>query len=203
MDDVLIALLCLTGCVFGTSSGAKLRGRTAYRAFRAGLGETGLVSDRLLPAAVVLGAGEAVVAAALVAAAAVTAVAAPGAAVLACCALAAAAALLGMLAAGVGTVIRRGTAARCACFGTGSDRPLSGVHLTRNLGLLGVTAAGLAVLPLAAGHAVTGGSLAGAGLAAASGAAASLLFIRWEDLADLFTPLAQRPDGTTAMRGRR
>ena len=49
MDDVLIALLCLTGCVFGTSSGAKLRGRTAYRAFRAGLGETGLVPDRLLP----------------------------------------------------------------------------------------------------------------------------------------------------------
>lgn len=60
------------------------------------------------------------------------------------------------------------------------------------------------MLPLAAGDAAaTSASLAGAGLAAASGAAASLLFIRWEDLADLLTPLAQRPDGTTAIRGRR
>jgi hypothetical protein len=205
MNDVLIAVLCLSGCVFGTSACVKLRGRSAYRAFRAGLGETSLVPDRLLPVvAPALGVGEAVVAAALVAAVAATVVAAPGAPALACCALAAAAALIATLVAGVGAVIRRGTPARCACFGTGSDRPLSWVHLARNLSLLIVVTAGLAVLPLSTGHATaTSASLAGAGLAAATGAAASVLFMRWEDLADLFIPLAQRPDGTTAIRGRR
>ena len=205
MDDVLIAVLCLCGCVFGTSAAAKLRGRAVYRAFRAGLGETSLVPDLLLPlAAAALVAGEAVAAATLAAAVPAMVVAAPGAAALACCALATAAALTATLAAGVSTVIRRGTRARCACFGAGSDRPLSQVHLTRNLSLFAVIAAGLAVLPLAAGHVtVTSASLAGGGLAVATGAAASLLFIRWEDLAALFAPLAQRPDGTTATRTRR
>ena len=108
--------------------------------FRDGLRETGLVPGRLLPfTAAALCWVEAVTGAGLLAAAALTAVAASGAAPLAETVLAIAAWLTGVLAAGVAS--RRGSQARCACFGAVTSRPLNRAHLLRNLSLLAVVCA--------------------------------------------------------------
>jgi hypothetical protein len=184
-----ILTLSLVGCVFAASAVTKLTGRQAYRAFREGLGETGLVPAHLRPAVTaLLPAAEAALAVGLLVAAGLTAVAAPGAARLAEPVLAAAAGLTAALAVGVAVVVRRGTRARCACFGARSARPLGRVHLARNLCLLAVICAGLATNPLTpAAHPVTGPV---AGLAALAGAVAAVLFVRWDELAGLFLPIA-------------
>jgi hypothetical protein len=185
MGEFSLALLALAGCVFAVSAAAKMRSRSAYRSFRTGLRETGLVPERQLPrTAAVLCAAEAVTGAGLIAAAVSTAAAGPGASTVAETALAAAAVLTSVLAAGIATVIRRGTQARCACFGAGSGRPLGRVHLIRNLCLLAVLAAGMAASSLSQRPAP-----AGAIVAAAAGVTAALLFIRWDDLVELFAPM--------------
>lgn len=182
MGELSVAILCLTGCVFTASATAKLRGRTAYLAFLAGLRDTRLVPARLVPAtAAALCAAESVVAAGLVAACVLTATAWPGRAALAESALAAAAALTTALAAGIAVLIRRGTQARCACFGAGSASPIGRVHLIRNLGLLAVAACGLACCPLSPTP-----SASGALLAALAGVVGALLTIRLDDIAGLF-----------------
>lgn len=197
MDDFSIAVLSLAGCVFAVSAAGKLRGRRAYRSFRDGLRETGLVPGRLLPtiAAVLCGA-EAVIAATLITAGALTATATPGAKLLAESALAAAATLTAVLAAGVAAVVRRGTKARCACFGAGAGRPIGRAHLVRNLILLAVICAGLAAVMLTHGRP----ALAAAAVAAAAGVLAALVFIRWEDLTELFAPIPQPLAGTPGVR---
>jgi len=116
--------------------------------------------------------------------------------VLAEAALAAAAVLTAVLATGVVVVIRRGTRARCPCFGADSGRPLGRLHLLRNLSLLAVVGAGLAAVLLTRGHP----ALAGMAVAAAAGALAALLFIRWEDLAELFAPIPQPLTGPPAIQ---
>ena len=190
MGEFSVVVLSLAGCVFTASATAKLRGRQAHRSFRDGLGETKLIPLRLLPTvAAVLSAAEVVIAAGLVLGAGMTVAMAEGAALLAESALAAAAVLTAVLAIGVAVVVRRGTRARCACFGSGAVRQLGRVHLARNLCLLTVICAGLAGIPLARGHATT----AGAVLAAPAGAVAALLFIRWDDLVGLFLPIAGAP----------
>ena len=63
MTEVVIAVLSAAACVYLASATAKLRGRSAYLSFQAGLAETRLISRRLLPpAAAALAACEAVVA---------------------------------------------------------------------------------------------------------------------------------------------
>jgi hypothetical protein len=199
VDDFSIAVLSLAACVFAVSAAAKLRTPGAYRSFRDGLGETGLMPGRLLPAtAALLSGAEAVIAAGLIAAAVLTAVAAPGAIPLAEFALAAAALLASVLAAGVAVVMHRGTRARCACFGAGSGRPLGRAHLARNLTLLAVICAGLAGPPLAHGRPAVGTAV----IAAAAGAVAAMLFIRWEDLAELFAPIPPPLGGSAPQAGR-
>jgi hypothetical protein len=198
MDDFSIAVLSLAGCVFAVSVAGKLRGRRAYRSFRDGLRETGLVPGRLLPAiAAVLCWAEAVIAATLITAGALTAAATPGAKLLAESALAAAATLTAVLASGVAAVVRRGTQARCACFGAGAGRPIGRTHLVRNLTLLAVICAGLAAVML-----LTHGrpALAAAAVAAAAGVLAAAVFIRWEDLTELFAPIPQPLAGTPGVR---
>jgi hypothetical protein len=198
MDDFSVAVLSLAACVFGASAAGKLTSDRVYRSFRDGLRETELVSRRLLPAvAALLSGAEALIAAALAAAAALTIAAAAAAAVAAEVALAAAAVLTAILAGGVAVVVHRGTMARCACFGAGNDRPLGAAHLARNLSLLTAVGAGLAVTPLGDGNP----AVVGAVIAAAAGAVAALLFIRWEDLAELFAPMA--PPAGTAPAARR
>lgn len=184
MDEFSIFVFSLAGCVFAASAAAKLRSRRAYRSFRDGLHETGLVPERMLPAATAsLAVTEAVVAAGLLAAAGAASPATlPGIPALALAVL-----LTAALATGIAMVIRRGTQARCACFGTRAGRPLGRVHLARNLSLLAVTCAGLAAAPLAHSRP----PLAGTVLAAMAGAVAALLFIRWDDLAELFVPISR------------
>lgn len=190
MNDFSVAMLSLAACVFIASAAAKLRDRQAYRSFRSGLGETALVPAKLLPlATALLSVAEGVIAVALLAAVMLTAVSAAGAVPLGEVALSAAAALIAVLAAGIAAVIRRGTRARCACFGAGSGRPLGWAHLIRNLGLLAVVGAGLAGVPLEHGRP----ALAGAVLAAGAGVLSALVLIRFEQLAELFAPLPPSP----------
>lgn len=196
MSEFSIVVLSLVGCVFAASAAAKLNGRLAYRSFRDGLGETGLIPASLLPtAAGLLSLAEAIVAGALLAASGLTAAAVPGAAWPAESALVAAAALTVVLAAGVAVVVRRGTRAHCACFGARSARPIGRLHLARNLCLLTVIGAGLAGIPLSSSDA----GAAGAVLAVAAGAVAALLLIRWDDLAELFMPVAAPTAQATAV----
>jgi Methylamine utilisation protein MauE len=190
LSEFSVATLILAACVFGASAVAKLHSRAAYRSFRAGLRETTLMPAGLLPVTVAaLPGAEAVTAAGLTAAAVLVATAGPGANPAAEAALTVACLLTATLAAGVAVVIRRGTQARCACFGAGSTRPLGGAHLLRNLVLLAVLAAGLASSPLGHGHPGPADTI----VAAAAGAVAALLFIRWEDLAELFAPIPSLP----------
>jgi hypothetical protein len=178
--------LTLAGCVFAASSIGKLSSRRAYRSFRDQLAETRLVPKSMgRAAAASLASTEAAVALALLAADGLTISAAPGAAWLAESALIAAAAVTLTLALGVAAVVRRGTTARCACFGAQLGRPLGPVHLARNLSLLAVVCAGLVAAPLAAGRP----SLPTAALAAVAGAIAALLFVRWDDIAELLGPM--------------
>jgi hypothetical protein len=198
MSDFSVAVLSLAACVFIASAVAKLRDRQAYRSFRSGLDETGLVPAKLLAlATALLSIAEGVIAVALVAAIVLTAVPAAGAVPVGETALAAAAALTAMLAAGIAVVIRRGTQAGCACFGAGSDRPLGWPHLIRDLGLLAALGAGLAAVPLERGRP----AMAGAVLAAAAGALSALVLIRFDQLAELFAPLPP-PPGTARPVGR-
>jgi hypothetical protein len=192
MSDVLIVVLSLVGSVFAVSATAKLAGRPAYRSFRDGLGEARVIPGRLLPSvALLLCAAEAATAGCLISAGMLVAAGTPGAFPLAGAGLGAAAVLSAVLAGGVALVIRRGTRARCSCFGAASSRPLGRVHLVRNLALLAVACAGLAAAATPSGHPAPATLL----LAVGGGVAGALVFIRWDDLADLFTPIAPSPPG--------
>jgi hypothetical protein len=139
---------------------------------------------------------EAVIAAALITAAALTAAPAPGAKLLAESALAAAATLTAALAVGVAVVVRRGTQARCACFGIGAGGPIGRAHLVRNLTLLAVICAGLAAVMLTHGRP----AVAAVAVAVAAGVLAAAVFIRWEDLTELFAPIPQPLAGAPGVR---
>jgi hypothetical protein len=102
--------------------------------------------------------------------------------------------LTAVLATGVAAVVRRGVAAPCACFGTSAGRPLTAVHLARNLSLLIVLLAGVAAAAVAAGKATGKPALAGSVIALATGLVAALAFIRWDDLAYLFGGSLAGPD---------
>jgi hypothetical protein len=185
MDELALAMLTLGAWVFTTSAAAKVRGRRAYRAFLAGLGESGLVPRRALPAtAAALAVREAAIGVSLAAAAAADLATGRGAVPWAEAALALAAVLTTVLATGVAVVVRRGAQAPCACFGARPGRPLGRAHLVRNLVLLAAIGTGLVTSPLAGGP----GAPAAAALGVAAGSVAALVIIRWEDLADLFSP---------------
>jgi hypothetical protein len=187
MAELVLAVLVMAACVYGTSAGAKLRGRQSYLSFRAGLGSTALVPRRLLGVtAGVLAGCEATVAAGLAAAGALTAAGLAGAATVTALALGGTALLTGVLAAGILVVIRRGTRARCACFGAASGRVLGVPHLARNIGLLALVAAGLAADHATHGRPVPSGMAA----AATSGLVTGLLLTRFDDLITLFTPMS-------------
>jgi hypothetical protein len=189
MSEFGLAALTIAAVVYGASAISKLRSRQAFSAFRAGLSETALIpAARLRVAAATLAGAESAIAVSA-AAAVVTGAFLRGASVLAMAALAGGVLLTGVLAAGITLVVRRGTRARCACFGSTADLPLGTPHLVRNAILLALLAAGLA--GARAGRSWPGW---GAGLlAVAAGAVAGLLLIRFDDLASLFGPVPQPP----------
>ena len=189
MSEAVLAVLAVAACVYGASAMSKLRGQQAYRSYRAGLLQTRFVTNSSLPVfAACLVSCEVAVAACSAGALAAVAISAPGAVIIAVLALGVGSALTVVLAAGVAVVMKRGIAARCACFGSSSGQQLGGAHLVRN-GLL------LALLALGCACAAVGrGSLGGPALAASlvwitAGLVVAAILIRWEDLAELFTPL--------------
>jgi hypothetical protein len=186
MTEFVVAVLGLGAGVFTASAVAKLRRPSAYRDYRAGLRATELVPTRLLNVtAVLLVVIEAASAAGLAGGAVLLATRSPGAFPLAESALAAAAAMAALLAAGVAAIIRRGTTARCACFGSTSARPLGAAHLIRNTLLLLALLAGLVCCSLGRSAA----ELAESALALVPGLVAALLFVRWDDLVSLYGPI--------------
>jgi hypothetical protein len=205
MTDFAIAVLAFAASVYGLSAGAKLRSRRAYRSFRQGLGEAALVRRQCLPViAAVLVSAESVVTV-LAIAAIVTTASLAGATAAAVAALGIAALLSIVLAAGVATVMHRGTRARCACFGFSSDRPMGGAHLIRNLILAAVLLAGL--IGSVPGHGRPG--LAAVVVAVVAGVVAGLVLVRLDDLIELFAPLplastsaAQTARPTSSVAGR-
>jgi len=175
MSELVIAVLAVAACVYGTSAVAKLASRRSYIAFRDGLGETSLVPPRLLRtvAAVLTGAGLA------------------GARPVTTAALACAIVLTGVLAAGVSVVVHAGTHATCACFGVRPGRTgqtLGAPHLARNLVLLALLVAGLI------GNEFTRGrpNVAAVLVAVVAGAVVALLAIMLDDLVALFAPVQRQ-----------
>jgi hypothetical protein len=183
MTELVIAVLMTAVVTYGVSAASKLRSGQAYRAFRAGLAATALISHRLTgPAAAVLVTAEAVVTGLCAAALLMTFLSGAPAPVLTGVALAGAAALMAVLTAGVAVAVRRGVTAPCACFGSGGRAPLGVVHLARNAFLLVVLVAGVA----GAGLQRWQPGLAAAVLAASAGGVSALLLTRLDDVAALF-----------------
>ena len=184
MTETVIGVLALAAVVFGTSAAAKLRGRAAYAGFVAGLGDSGLITARFLPAIAAVLAGAEVLIAAGAAATAGYALAGqgPAATALAGFVLLAGVLLAGALSAGVAVLIRAGRPARCACFGSASARPLGVPALARNLALLVVFAAGF----LASVPGLHDSAIAGSLVALGGGGITGLLFVHLEDVVDLF-----------------
>lgn len=199
MREFLIGVVTLGAGIFTASAFGKLRTRTAFRAYAAGIRPIVLVIGRRLPAPMkravpmALAAAEAAAACALAGAACLLIAGPASGYVVAEAALGAAVALAALLTCGVAVTIRRGIPASCRCFGAGAARPLSMAHVVRNTILLVVLAAGIA------GDALAGGrhgrlAPAEAALAVLSGLTGTLLLASWDDLASL---LAAGPSGHT------
>jgi len=168
----VIALACevVLAVVLGTAAVSKLRGPAALREFRDSLVGMRLVPRRAAgPVAAAVGLGEAVVAVALC----VPVTAGAG--------LVAAGIELAVLTAGVGLVVRRGSALPCRCFGP-ARRPLGRLHLVRNGALLAVAALGLVSRqPVPEGPAVV--------IGVAAGVVVGVIGVAAEGLVELFAPL--------------
>jgi hypothetical protein len=197
MSELVLAVLTLQACVYGASAASKVAGRAAFVSFRAGMRATGLIPEpSLRVVTVLLVSAEVGVAAVSATAAAGMALAPRRGVLLAGSALGVGCVLIATLLGGVVLVVRGGTQARCRCFGATSSRPLSAVHLVRNSFLLVIVAIALAV-NVFRGPGVTA-SGAGDLVAAASGLIGALLFIRWDDLAEVVLPM----QGPAARRAR-
>ncbi len=192
MTELVIAVLATACCVFGASAAAKLRGRSAYRSFLAGLAETKLIpQQRLSVIAAALVGCEALVTVSAVSAAVLTTANIAGAAATTVSALGLAIVLTGILAAGIAVILHRGTRARCACFGATSDQPLGRPHLARNIGLLALLATAAICTQGSHGQPTAGGTA----IAAIGGGLIGLLLIRFDDLIVLFAPISSRSAG--------
>ena len=190
MAEIVVGVQVIAACVYAASGMSKLRSRTAYHSFSAGLGNTALVPPRLLQAvAAVLAGGEAVIAIMVTTAIVTMMFSASAARVLSAAALATCWVLTAVLAAGVAMVVARGTIVRCACFGaTSQGPPVGAAHLLRNASLLALVTAGLLDSVLASqppAHSIT---LGGWVVTAAAGTVCAAFLIRWEDVAYLVAP---------------
>jgi methylamine utilization protein MauE len=167
--------------VFAVSGLGKLRG-AARLAFAASLRLLGLLPARLVhTVATAVVAGELTVLLGLSGAVAGGFDLVPAVPVVRLGGVAAAAALLCVFTGGITLALRRGTTARCACFGAES-RPLSGRHLVRNSILLLVAAGALAT---PAGPVPPAGALLGD----AAGLLLALVLVRLDDLVELVVPI--------------
>jgi hypothetical protein len=185
----LVSVLCL---VFAVSAISKLRSRTGWRAFVTSLRDLGLLPGRLVaPVAVLVAGAEVVLAIGLACTPLGALLDAPWWRPVGIAAVVATLLLLSVLTVGIRAALRRGSVARCACFGR-AGRPLSRWHLVRNGLLLLVAAGALAGLVLAGDGPV---QPPGVLVAVLAGAVIAPLLIRLDDLVELFTPVgAVRPN---------
>jgi hypothetical protein len=185
MQYVLAGLIAALVVVFGASANSKVRSRAAHGEFVDSLRDWRVVPARLVaPVAVaVTGAEIAIVAGGISTLAASVIVSSWR--TFALLTLAVAAPLLAALTVGIMMAMRRGADAQCACFGA-TARPLSGVHVVRDLVLLAATAGGLVL-------AATGPDRlarpAGALLALVAGTVCGLVVVRLDDMIELFSPV--------------
>jgi hypothetical protein len=172
--------------VFAASASTKLRSRASYQAYRSDLAGTNLAGPRVLRAvAATLVVGEALTAIGAATAFALL-VAGPALAVgVAVGMLGIAIALTAILAGGIVVILRRGTSAACACFGSSSQRPLGLPHLARNLVLLSLLAVAAPCLADSHGRPSAGSAT----LTVFTGLIVGLLLIRFDDVVELFAPL--------------
>ena len=180
MPQLLAATTIVVWLVFAVAVAGKIRGRARLREFRRSLVATGLVPRRWATAA-----------AATVLAAETATLVLLLAPVTRPVGFALAVAVMAGFVTGVWLVVRRGVRAVCRCFGAAGG-PLSGVHLARNLTLLGVSLAGL-VASLTSATPIDPRSPVLLPVAVAAVVVAVLL-IRAEDVAALVRPAAA-PDG--------
>jgi hypothetical protein len=190
MSEILWGCRCAVGLVFVASILGKARGRKPYADFVRATGRLGsgwLTS--WIPAGVLAGgviAAEAAVVVLLVP---------PGSTWVGFV-------LAGLLAvafaAAVAAALRRGDHAPCNCFGV-SARPISRVHLVRNVVLVAVAALGLA----ADGVAVDPAEPAGVVAAVVAGVVVAAVVVRADDLAELFQPAAIANGDRTKKRSSR
>jgi len=178
MSYILVGAVALLGVVFGVSATSKLR---AGRDFAASLRGLPLLPLRWVrPVAVTLTVSETVLAAGS-AVAVVARLARSGGRTFALVVLVAGGLLLLVLTAGIVLAIRRGTGARCACFGA-KEQPLGRRHLVRN-GLL-LLAAVLGLAGISDGRSV---QIAGGLVAVCAGALVAVVLIHLDELVELFT----------------
>lgn len=176
MTQLLAAATIVVWLVFAVAVVGKVRGRSRLREFRRSLVATGLVPRRwATPAAAAVLAAETVTLVLIL-----VPVTRP-------VGFASAVVVMAGFATGVWLVVRRGVRADCRCFGAAGG-PLSGVHLWRNLTLLGVSLAGL-VASLSGATPVDPRAPVLLPVAVAAVVVAVLL-IRAEDVAALVRPAA-------------
>jgi hypothetical protein len=172
MEYVVPACRCVLGVVFLVASFGKLRRRSAFTEFVAAV-------ERMVPAfarfrlllAVVVIVNETAVALTMVSAR--TALFGFVLAIL----------MLSAFVTGIAISIRRGARSRCRCFGT-SDVPLGLRHIVRNIALIALAAVGLIGVTVPTEHLP---AQAGVLLSVAAGMVLGTLFIRFDDVVDVFS----------------
>ena len=172
MGYVVPACRCLFGVVFLVAPFGKVRGRTAFIEFVAAVGDMVPRAARFArPLAIAVVVGETAVSLAMLSGR--TAVFGFALAIV----------MLGAFVIAIALRIRRGAPSRCRCFGS-SDVPLGLGHIVRNAALIAVALAGLGGATVRPEI-----SLAPAGtlLSVATGLVFATLFIRFEDLVDVFS----------------
>ncbi|MGW0802607.1 MauE/DoxX family redox-associated membrane protein [Nonomuraea sp. NPDC002799] len=169
MTSVALALRLVLAVVCLVAAVTKLSGRGSFAAFVGELAAVGIAPRMCPPVAMAIVVAEVTVAAL----APWPATGLAGAVI--------ASGLMIALTAGVAHSVRRGSPARCRCFGSGGGR-LTRVHVVRNTGLTGV-----AVLAVAMTAAVSRQPLdpVGVGIAATAAGLAASLVIFFEDVAAL------------------
>jgi len=185
LEHLDISLRCLIGVVFLAACIGKVGSRASWREFVASVAAMRVVPARLVPAAAyAVGLAEAAVVVLLLLPP--TGRLGHLLAVL----------LLVAFSGGIAVTLRRRTRVACRCFGA-AGAPLGRRHLLRN-GLL-ITAA---LVGVAVGGAGGGVAPAGVAVAGVAGVVLGLLFVRFDDIVELFVAPPARP-GPGIRAGRR
>jgi hypothetical protein len=166
---VEVALRTMLAVVFGVAFVSKVRSRAAYAEFAASLGDISwLAGGRRLSASVAIPALEVAVTILLAVPFAVSWGFGTGAV------------LLAVFTAVTGAQVAKGRQIRCRCFGT-SGGQIGPAQIARNLVMLALSIAGLALAPVSHGAVGAAGLIVAVGLALLAGVAV----VRWDDLASL------------------